>query len=193
MDAILCVEVYVEILQDGFERDPVTTPVAQNTVLGYIAIGKTSSASLMYHTAALHTFMDENLSQLLRRFWEIEEVPKTSVLSPEKIECEHPFKSTIEQGEDGRFIIRLPFSQQPVLEGSRNIALSCLERRFSKQPDLAKAYCDFMQMYLDLQHMEKVSYTHLKRSCYFVPHHAVFNKTKIRVVFNASQKTSNGY
>ncbi|CAB0003941.1 unnamed protein product, partial [Nesidiocoris tenuis] len=54
-----------------------------------------------------------------------------------------------------------------------------------------------MREYLELDHMSPVSPPSSKQSVYYLPHHAVFRNdnptTKIRVVFNASQKTTTGY
>ena len=48
-----------------------------------------------------------------------------------------------------------------------------------------------MRAYLDLHHMEQIPGDELNRPAYYIPHHAVFNKDKIRVVFNASQQAIN--
>ena len=61
-------------------------------------------------------------------------------------------------------------------------------------------YRKFMQEYLDLGHMEKAGTFSLveqpNEECYFIPHHAIqrpdSSTTKVRVVFDASAKSSNG-
>ncbi|GFV18235.1 DUF1758 domain-containing protein [Trichonephila clavipes] len=61
-------------------------------------------------------------------------------------------------------------------------------------------YREFMQQYLDLEHMEKVEEhfdeTSTNNICYYLPHHGVFwpdkTTTKLRVVFNGSASTTSG-
>lgn len=57
-------------------------------------------------------------------------------------------------------------------------------------------YEKFIQEYLELNHMELVPYgEQFNPNAHYIPHHCVFKDsttTKLRVVFNVSQKTSNG-
>lgn len=97
-------------------------------------------------------------------------------------------------------MVTLPFKNnqtEPVLGDSRKIALATffqLEKRFERNQALKIEYKKFIQEYLDLDHMELAN-DNRSTSSYFLPHHAVFKEsttTKLRVVFNASQKSSNG-
>ncbi|XP_062703799.1 uncharacterized protein LOC134286230 [Aedes albopictus] len=81
---------------------------------------------------------------------------------------------------------------------SRNIALRRLlatERRLARDTSLAKQYSSFMEEYLLLGHMEKVTNEDSTSRCY-LPHHPVVKEasttTKVRMVFDASCKTSTG-
>jgi len=55
---------------------------------------------------------------------------------------------------------------------------------------------DFMQEYIDLGHMQPVDSFDSNHSHYVIPHHAVLRPdrptTKLRVVFDASAKSSSG-
>ncbi|XP_058810637.1 uncharacterized protein LOC131675615 [Phymastichus coffea] len=67
-------------------------------------------------------------------------------------------------------------------------------RRLSREPDLARAYTDFMDIYLKLGHMEPVPRAEIRNPrAWYLPHHAVVSgtaeKPKIRVVFDASRRT----
>ncbi|XP_044005877.1 uncharacterized protein LOC122850886 [Aphidius gifuensis] len=66
----------------------------------------------------------------------------------------------------------------------------------AKNPALQQAYCDFMNEYESQGHMVKASPVEDHSRCYYLPHHSVIKEsstsTKLRVVFNGSQKTNTG-
>ncbi|XP_014207079.1 uncharacterized protein LOC106635686 [Copidosoma floridanum] len=119
-------------------------------------------------------------------------------MTKDEIFCEKLFVQTHSRTKEGRFVVRLPLRSNPEFISSRNIAVACLlrsEKRLRSNPDLAESYRKFIEEYIELQHMKLVSSEELDRPCYYLPHHAVIrpeNPSKIRVVFNASQRTSNG-
>ncbi|XP_053698822.1 uncharacterized protein LOC128745771 [Sabethes cyaneus] len=75
-----------------------------------------------------------------------------------------------------------------------------LEARLTKDQKLYADYKQFMQEFIDLGHMEQIGTFNpvelQSEKQYFLPHHAVkrpdSSTTKLRVVFDASAKTSNG-
>jgi len=103
--------------------------------------------------------------------------------------------------------VRLPCCSQDLqLGNSYTMAahrFQKLERRLTRNQELQREYTKFMDEYLSLCHMQLVpgegddSYdnTSNKLIC-FLPHHAVFKDssmtTKIRVVFDASAKSTTG-
>lgn len=72
-----------------------------------------------------------------------------------------------------------------------------LEKNFRKNPTLAEQYKKFMYEYEKLGHMQKIDKTELAETHCFLPHFGVerasSTTTKLRVVFDASAKTSNGF
>ncbi|UYV61853.1 hypothetical protein LAZ67_1006857 [Cordylochernes scorpioides] len=77
--------------------------------------------------------------------------------------------------------------------------ISITWKKLQKSPSILKQYCDFMDEYLLINHMELIPSDELDTpsgQCYYIPHHCVFKEqsttTKLRVVFDASCKTSNG-
>lgn len=124
-------------------------------------------------------------------------------MTTEERNCEEFFAASYRRNSEGRFIVRLPFiNVTPSLGSSERIAFNQMiqmEKRFEKNPVLKMRYTEFMQQYLNLGHMEEiVSSNNCDSSLIvnYIPHHAVFNEnsstTKIRVVFDASRKSSNG-
>ena len=58
--------------------------------------------------------------------------------------------------------------------------------------DMKQQYRDFIKEFVDMGHLEKAPHT--SGLCYYLPHHCVFKDsttTKLRVVFDASRKSSN--
>ncbi|XP_050354444.1 uncharacterized protein LOC126776186 [Nymphalis io] len=83
---------------------------------------------------------------------------------------------------------------------SRDIAekrFRSLEKRLGNNKELKEKYVEVIQEYLSLGHMRPVAKDDMKKDkAFYLPHHAVVRDdkttTKVRVVFNTSQKNSNG-
>ncbi|XP_071652907.1 uncharacterized protein [Temnothorax longispinosus] len=205
IDIIIGADLFGMLLLDGVRKGPDDEPVAQNTTLGWILSSPISSSS-PNSPGNLHIHLGtvlENLDSNLRCFWETEEIPQSTQLSPEDQQCEEHFLATHFRNEEGRYVVRHPFkSFPPQLGESRFAALSSLyrlERRFEQNPFLASEYRAFLSEYEQLDHMLKIPSTEPRvepRNLYYIPHHAVLRAdsatTRLRVVFNASCKTTNG-
>ena len=199
IDAILGADVYPDILQEGVIHGPPGTPIAQSTVFGWILSGAIDSSNPRKQTLEVfHTRVEESVSTVLQKFWEIEEIPTKSIWSVDDQFCEDLFTRTTSRNKQGRFVVRLPFCKRTPLIDSKQIAQACLARsvrRRSKVPSLDEAYKAFMHEYQQLGHMKPSSSSERENAKCYLPHHAVFrkdNSSKIRVVFNASQKGRNG-
>ena len=115
IDCILGADVYPAIILPGLRKGPPPQPVAQNTTLGWIVTGYASTRPdskpapcHSHYTAAV------SLDDALSRFWEIEEVAAAKPsFSQEEKECEELFSRTHARDEEGRYVLRLPFSQVP--------------------------------------------------------------------------------
>ena len=177
IDCILGAEIYPAILRAGVRIGSAEAPVAQETIFGWILTGP-SRTDFEVRLTACHASLE--LSEQLRRFWEIEEIPTASSLSPEEEKCENHFLQTHSRNSEGRYVVFLPFSSTPALQNSRAITLtflSSLERRLLRSSTLKDAYSAFMAAYEDLGHMRKTSTSeqHLPMACY-LPHHAVLKQ-----------------
>lgn len=155
--------------------------------------------SVIINTVSNCNLSTELLNNQLEKFWHIEEISVNKILSPEETACEeHYVKNTIRDESSGRYIVRLPFKDEGNNLGeSYTTALKrfySLENTLSKNTNIKQDYCKFMKEYEDLGHMTEQPAS--KNDGYFLPHHAVFKSssltTKLRVVFDASAKTSNG-
>lgn len=171
-----------------------------------------TSASPMVSLSAVST---PEIGRLIQKFWSVEEPDVPNVLSTEDEQCEAWFRKSTIRDASGRFVVSLPFqstvraltemstNQTAVVQGgspedlgsSRALALNRLynlERRLAKDSELYTAYRKFMDDYLNLGHMKLASVP----GKYFIPHHAVVKHEekglKIRVVFDASAKSTSG-
>ncbi|GFW20943.1 integrase catalytic domain-containing protein [Trichonephila clavipes] len=144
-----------------------------------------------------------NIDNQLKQFWELEEIPnvKDKLLTSEEQLVETHFQNTYACNSDGRFVVKLPFyKSNSELGDSKPAAISrllAMERKFKNNPDFEKQYKEFMNEYESLGHMSLVnSRSHTSKDQNFLPHHAVIKPssptTKLRVVFDASCKTTNG-
>ncbi|XP_033239700.1 uncharacterized protein [Drosophila pseudoobscura] len=144
----------------------------------------------------------------------MEHLGSAKQLTPEERWCEEHFKRTHIRQRNGKYLVRLPlkrlFDPSQVLGKSRQIAMNrfqMLQRRFQRQPELQAKYSEVMNEYFQLGQVTKVTTKEqqhciiskengIESTCCTLPHHAVFKEesvtTKVRVVYDASCKTSNG-
>lgn len=178
-------------------------PALQNTKLGWIIGGNLRSMERDSgnHNATCLTVTNKQLHQQLEQFWKIENFPEVKYHTVEEKICEKHFTETTCRQEDGRFTVRLPKREHIRLGGSRDQAqrrLEAMERKFQHNPELKEAYTAFMAEYEEKGHMTRISDTEVMQTkeSFVIPHQAVIRPdsltTKLRVVFDASAKTTSG-
>lgn len=129
IDLLLGADVYSHIILEGICRADQSSPIAQQTRLGWILCG---------HVKTLQCNVVLNNIDDIQQFWEIEDISEESTLSLEDNKCVQFYKSTTKRLEDGRYEVRLPlipnFENQ--LGRSRPMAIAQftqLERKFKKK------------------------------------------------------------
>ncbi|XP_044748988.1 uncharacterized protein LOC123311742 [Coccinella septempunctata] len=180
-------------------------PVALETIYGYVLQGRTSTSPQKCHLTSLHSSVDLNVDHILRRFWEVENVPQPPCVSPEDEICEKIYSSLTFREPTGRFSVPLPFRiQNPSFCDTYTQAyrrFCMLENRFLKNPNLKGKYVEFMTDYINREHMSPVPTSEFKSpTSYYISHHAIFKEQienssviyKIRVVFDASLRDVQG-
>ncbi|XP_043270546.1 uncharacterized protein [Venturia canescens] len=200
IELILGADIYGQLIREQIKRGPQGTPIAQNTVFGWIVLGPMDSshqsAGLVHHAAVDHGYQE--LQDLLTQFWVQEEVSGSgeSHLTPDEQECETHFLTTHKRDSDGRYVVRLLVkSASGTLGGSFHTASSCLHRlrcKLNRDSTYKGLYNTFLEEYESLGHMTRVAGNHAPLGpIYYLPHHGVLT-TKLRVVFNGSCNTESG-
>lgn len=199
VDIILGAAEYAQAIKLGLVKSDKLL-IAQNTEFGWIVSGAISGVESSLRVVSLVTYVE--LEKTLKQFFGSEEFENeiNNELSDEQLYCERHFKENCYQNGDGRFVVGIPFKNgltEPDLGDSRNRAVAAqfqLERRFAKNPKLGEEYSKHIREAIELGHIEEAPYVSDKK-CHYLPHHCVFKDsttTALRVVYNASQKTSNG-
>lgn len=201
IDLLLGADLFPLIIQSGRVLGKNNEPTAINTIFGYILMGKFKNNQFQSNIQTLLCKTEQpSLNAILSKFWELESIPKRFVLSPDDELCEKKYIESTIRDSAGRFVVALPFRyNEPNFPNSRNLALNnflSLERRLLKNPILYQEYSDFLREYLDLNHMEVIKENINTDKSFYIPHHCIIKpdslSTRLRVVFNASFKISNG-
>ncbi|XP_055701775.1 uncharacterized protein LOC129801041 [Phlebotomus papatasi] len=202
IDMLLGADVFMSVLRS---RKVAGSPTLQETTFGYIVAGcfesHSDSTSSVYHLiTCLCSTEDASLNTQMEKFWTLEEVKAQKPLSVEEQKCEAHFALYTSRNSDGRYVVRLPTREDlQSLGDSRYLAekrFRCIERRLQRDENLYTQYRDFMRQYESLGHMRKLpeGYTSPKPAVYLC-HHPVIKEstsTPVRVVFDASAKTTSG-
>lgn len=194
VDLLLGTEVYYDILDVGKIKLS-NNLVAQNTRFGWTVAGKFNEQIQQAKNFSVLLDIDRSL----RRFWELEDIPAASQFTVDEMECEKNFVETTSRAKDGKFIVALPFSEErTTLNSTLNSAtaqLFSMEKKFRMNAYFKELYVSFMREYQELGHMREFTST-LENNLYYLPHHGVLKESsttsKLRVVFNASFKSSSG-
>ena len=194
IDILLGAPTVAKLRKNDIVRGSSDLPVAQDTALGYVLYGSLPTKSYAFDV----NHVDVDLHQSIQRFWELEDISHKNLLSAEERECETHYKAHTKREHGGRYTVKLPIKKDFELGESRNIAVKrflSLEKKFKLQPDFKNAYVEAMKDYLQRGHIEPAP-EHEGGKHVYLPHHAVVRSdhvtTKLRVVFDASAKTTNG-
>lgn len=206
IDLLIGMDILVEIMKSGLVKGPQGQPMAQETKIGWLISGKVDrkwhSNELMCLIGTNNPGDNDKNQPNLTKFWEIEDLQPERQATSEELECEKFYQETVKQDIDGKYIVKIPFNKEKGPERlgySRNQSMARflqLEKRFKADKNLKMEYSRVMNEYLQLGHMKEVTHLGPEHKKYFIPHHAVVKTTslttKLRVVFDASAKTSTG-
>ena len=210
IDVMLGIEDTINLLLDKRIKGPTGTPVAQKSHIGWLLCGsyncaKTTDGSFIGVNRVDFHLQDE--TEIATRYWEIEHI---GILPDESKQPSELEKSAIEQHAsltsktDGHYetgLLRHPKYQGKMLKSNKSLAynrLLGLEKRLTKEPQLAKEYEAQIQELLAAGRAEKVTEEKepSDRQIWYLPHHPVVRRdkttTKVRVVFDGSMLGQEG-
>ncbi|XP_018372873.1 PREDICTED: uncharacterized protein LOC108767459 [Trachymyrmex cornetzi] len=196
-------DLYGSLLKNGLRQGPIGMPTAQLTALSWILSGPTGRGRIESENICVcHNVSTHDTNSLLRQFWEDEEVSRPPPLTDEEERCEQHFLATHSRSPEGRYIVRLPFRHELPIDIGDSLPIATvfyekMERKLRRHAELSAQYNDFLAEYLALGHMSAIeSPSDTALTPVYIPHHSVLRETssttKLRVVFNASCKTTNG-
>jgi len=203
IDLLIGNDALQDIIMPEFRRGAPSEPVAIKTIYGWAVMGRLPSTSTSATPSVNVAIPTPSSDDLLKRFWETEEVSTAPVnTSEEKAVLEHFVTNHVFLSQ-GLYQVTLPRKgDAPVLGESRSQALRRLK---SNEQSLLKKgmwqqFQDVVKEYLDLGHAEPIPNNELNLpdpQVYYMPMHSVVKEssstTKLRVVFDASAKTSSGH
>lgn len=205
IDLLLCVADYTRILKSGLIKNKQEEPVAQNTELGWLILGPDGAKAEIKAENETVTILISNteMERKITNLFELSEIEDSightnENLTEEEQFCEEYFTKTTKRDAEGRFIVSIPFkgNQEPKLGDSRKAALATLfslEERFKRNAELKKLYTESINNAIEKGYLVKLDKP--LANSFYIPHHPVFKNsatTKMRIVYNASQRTSNG-
>lgn len=200
IDMLIGAGLFWDLLCVGHIRLNGGRPSLLKTKLGWLVSGNIPEVNKPKTACNISTV---ELNNTLQQFWKIEEINDSPNCSKEHQYCEKHFIESVKRAPDGKFVVTMPINNNiSKLGSSFEYASKCfksLEKRLEKDHNLKLLYHQFLREYLDLGHMKFLD-NHSRYSLepqYYLPHHPVLREasstTKLRVVFNASAKTTSGY
>lgn len=149
---------YPEILPEDFLSPIKGKPNVIYTIFGYVILGKIPTV-VVQSSSTFFTCSLLSLKDTLQKFWVIEEVELSRYISnPDDVRCEEYFTKTHSLTKEGQYIVSFFFrdSMSPQFPNFRQGALcrfNKLKLWFYRNPSLLTEYSNFMQKYVNFEHM----------------------------------------
>lgn len=200
IDLLIGAGLFWSLLRVGQIKRQKGQPYLQKTQLGWVIGGELAISHNDTPSSVCNLVTNAMLQKQIEQFWDQEEIQERQHTKEEEA-CESYLASTFRRDESGRFIVRLPKRENVTLGDSEEQArrrLISLERRFAKDPELKRAYEEFLREYEEQGLMTLVTgeLQLQPEEVYYLPHQPVVRidsvTTKLRVVFDASAKTTRG-
>lgn len=198
VDILIGGGIFFELMEIGRIPLGIGSLSLQESKLGWIVTGETGVTCLMSLGEELEEdwiISQDNKKEAYGKF------SRSNQKSLEEEQALKHFVDTAKRDKSGRFVLQLPLKNEVDLLGETlTMATSrflSVERRLQQDEDLRSNYVNFMDEYLQMGHMEEVNKSvQTSERVFYLPHHPVLKlsslTTKLRVVFDASAKSSSG-
>ena len=144
-------------------------PIARLTPLGWTCIGNPDGKSRTYQSRLVHTYFikplqkgsQEDTNEVLRRFWEIEQVSNMEEyqMSMEEKTAIKPLEESLVY-KNGKYKVCLPWKDTPTkLPSNHQMALNRLkntEKRLMKDPAIGSSYSEVLHQYKERATLERL-------------------------------------
>ena len=180
-------------------------PIARLTPLGWTCIGnpcreypEVCHTNFAYTYFANHESEIEKINSTLKQFWEIEDVQSSHNVPIVRIEEQLALKM-VENSlsyENHMYRVGVPWkTTNTTLPNNYDMALRRLEnteKRLKKSVDVAQAYSQCIDQYIEKGYVTKVQEPEQSTPQWYLPHFPVLrpdkDTTKVRIVFDASAR-----
>ncbi|XP_055854711.1 uncharacterized protein LOC129918280 [Episyrphus balteatus] len=115
IDMIVGAEVIAEILQEGVIKGKPGSPIAQQTIFGWIISGNTGNNTQQLSCHITLTDLDNRIS----KFWNTEDL-RNETQESQTNKCEDYYQQTVSRNKEGRYVVRIPFEVQPELSNNQS-------------------------------------------------------------------------
>lgn len=205
VDILVGASIFYDLLSLGQIKLGKNQPILQNTKLGWLVTGSLFIDHSLENPHCLLSINEKRIESQLEKFWTIEDMthsPSKDVkFNKDEQYCEEHFLQNCTHDATGHFSVALPLKENykdigDTLDLAKKRFFH-MEQKMQKNENFGKMYKDFMREYETLNHMTKLDESQILTEdtvCY-LPHHGVFKSssvtTKLRIVFDASAKSSN--
>jgi hypothetical protein len=198
IDLLIGAQVFFQLLKPNRES-LAQNFLLQETKLGWVVVNSCYNNGQDIAIRNLCHFVQPALEQMVNKFWELDSFKNETIINQDDALCEKIFADHHKRSKTGKYLVPLPFKQE-----KRNLGTSragaikrfkSLECKFKRDKGFKTVYAKVIEYYFRQGHAEQVPANELDNPCYYLPHHGVTKEesttTQLRVVFDASAKTSN--
>ncbi|XP_075155898.1 uncharacterized protein LOC142229241 [Haematobia irritans] len=164
IDLLIGADLFPHIMKSGIQRQVCGSLLAQEAVFGWILTDPIGIDEKPSSPQIVSFFCEVSLNTSISCFWEVENLPRKTFMSPSDKFCEDLYCSTTTRNEYGRYVVSLPFKEEFLqnmdIGRSRSGALAQFlrnESRLLRTPHFKTQYDDFLAEYESLNHTSKVS------------------------------------
>jgi hypothetical protein len=198
IDLLIGAQVFFQLLKPNRES-LAQNFLLQETKLGWVVVNSCYNNRQDIAIRGSCHFVQPIPEQMVHKFRRLDSFKNETIINQDDALCEKIFADHHKRSKTGKYVVPLPFKQE-----KRNLGTSragaikrfkSLECKFRRDKGFKTVYAKVIEDYFRQEHAEQVPANELDNRCYYLPHHGVTKEesttTQLRVVFDASAKTSN--